>query len=345
MFWVNRTRFVLPTAGAGDPTPAPAAGYELSVVETGDDAFTELVVSWNAEAPPGAGIHVEARARYAPVDDQPEAAVWSTWRTLGHWGAATEGETAPRSAAAPVAEEPAVRVDTDTLRLSAGYEATAFQLRLTLHGGPATPVVRQLAASAVHRGRPPLAAAADAPLGRPVRLAAPARSQMVERPEIAGHICSPTSVAMVLSYYGVDQPTEQVAAGVFDHGARIYGNWPFNVAYAAQHGMRGVVRHFGSMQEVERELQAGRPVIISVAYAAGELPESPLRQTDGHLIVITGVNEAGDFYVNDPAADPRAGQSVEQVYRRENLRRVFLARGGVGYVIAPEPADPTGAAR
>ena len=344
MFWVNRTRFVLPTVGAAEAAPVRAAGYELSVVEAREDAFTELVVSWNADAPPGASIHVEARVRYAREDDQPEAAAWSGWRTLGRWGGAPDAEPPPL-ADAPGADEPAVRVDVDTLRLSDGYEATAFQLRLTLHGGPATPVVRQLAASTVHRGRPPVDAAADAPLGRPVRLEAPARSQMVERPEIAGEICSPTSVAMVLSYYGVEQPTEQVAAGVFDHGARIYGNWPFNVAYAAQHGMRGVVRHFTSMQDLERELQAGRPVIISVAYAAGELPESPLRQTNGHLIVIKGVNEAGDFIVNDPAADPRAGQSVEQVYTRANLRRVFLSRGGVGYVIEPEAADAAGDAR
>jgi hypothetical protein len=162
----------------------------------------------------------------------------------------------------------------------------------------------------------------------------PERSQRVEDPAIAGLICSPTAVGMVLAYYGVDRPTAEVVAGVEDHfGEETYGNWPFNTAYAAGHGLRAVVRHFPTLDAVEAELRAGRPVILSVAWAEGELPEAPIPKSNGHLIVATGVDAAGDFYVNDPAADPRQGQPVARRYGRTNLAQAFR---GIGYVIERE---------
>jgi hypothetical protein len=347
MFWINRSRLVLPQVSAPDGGASPGysaeAGYELAVVDCAAQPFTELVLSWNAETPPDTTIRVEARLHVSAVDDQPEAGGWSAWRGLGHWGAASADETPlPRSGESPAPEDPAVEVAVDTLRVAKGYEATAFQARVTLYGGAASPAVYLLAASTAHRRQPPVSAEADPPLGRPVALPVPARSQLVEREEIAHEICSPTSVSMVLQFYGIDRPTEEVAQGVYDHGAEIYGNWPFNTAYAARHGLQAVVRHFGTLGEVERELHKGHPVIISVAFEPGELPEAPIPRTNGHLIVVTGVDAAGDFLVNDPAAHPHKGQAISRTYGRENLRRVFLGHGGVGYVLEPLPsiADP-----
>jgi Peptidase_C39 like family len=342
MFWTNRSRSVLPQVETPDGTPPgyiPEAGYELAVVDCAADPFTELVLSWNADTPPGTAIRIEARLHYSPVDDQPEAGTWSAWRGLGHWGTTGPAATPlPRSGEAAPPDDPAVKVAIDTLRVGKGYEATAFQARVTLYGGAATPEVYLLAASTVHRRRPPASAEADPPLGRPVALPVPARSQLVEREEIAHDICSPTSVSMVLQFYGIDRPTEEVAQGVYDHGAEIYGNWPFNTAYAARHGLQAVVRHFGTLGEVERELHQGHPVIISVAFEPGELPEAPIPRTNGHLLVVTGVDAAGDFLVNDPAAHPHKGQAITRTYGRENLRRVFLGHGGVGYVLEPLPS-------
>ena len=81
----------------------------------------------------------------------------------------------------------------------------------------------------------------------------PAYSQMTHR----GHFpqwggggqawCSPTSLAMVLGYYGALPPApswvppghpdpwvDATARAVFDHGYDGTGNWAFNTAYAAQ---------------------------------------------------------------------------------------------------------------
>ncbi|HUS14011.1 MAG TPA: C39 family peptidase [Chloroflexia bacterium] len=340
MLWLNNSRFVLPqveaATGPDSPSYLPESGYELAVVDCAGEPFTELVLSWNADTPAGTGLHTEVRVRYGPVDGPPESGTWSDWQPLGHWGReGAEGAHRPHSQLNGADHAAPLKVVIDVLQLDEGVEAAAFQLRLTLYGGAASPEVRLLAVSTAHRGRPTLDAAHDPPLGREIRLSVPARSQRVERPEIAGEICSPTSLSMVLQFYGIDEPTEQVAEAVYDHGAEIYGNWPFNVAYAGSHGLRAVVRHFRGMGEIERELHRGHPVIVSIAFQLGELPESPTQGTRGHLLVVTGVTAAGDFHVNEPDAHPAEGEPVERIYSREGLRRAFLGHSAIGYVIEP----------
>ncbi|MGI8586159.1 MAG: C39 family peptidase [Chloroflexia bacterium] len=339
MFWMTETRFVLPqtlVGGGGAHSYSPEAGFELSVVESGGQPFSELILSWNADTPPGTSIYPEARLRYTEADAPPEASAWSAWASLGRWGSGSHGEQRLPHSHGGEAGAP-VRLEVDTLRLDTGLVADAFQVRLTLSGWSDTPVVRRLTASTRLVGASPPDALADQPLGRAVRLAVPDRSQRAECHEIAGEICSPASIGMVLDYYGIARTTAEIAEAVFDHGAQIYGNWPFNVAYAGSLGLRGVVRHIGSMAEIERELGAGHPPILSIAFGPGELPEAPIPSTDGHLIVVTGVTQSGDFLVNDPAADTRRGEAIERVYSRDHLRAAFLGHGGVAYIIEKEP--------
>lgn len=326
MFW----------SSAADPIPlSPADGGAqqgvLPPVDCRAEPFTALVASWHIVTPPGTvatpAVRVRVGGRFSP------------WYALARWGRGSHPETGdPLPHSLPVTRDgpgPAW-VEIDTLRLKPGQEADAFQLRVTLRGSEAgLPQVHRLAVTTYRPGP----VAVGTPSARPaMRLAVPERSQQVEDPAIAGLICSPTSVGMVLAYYGVDQPTATVAAGVRDqYGEETYGNWPFNTAYAAAHGFQAAVRHFPGLDAVEAELRAGHPIILSVAWKEGDLPEAPIPKTNGHLIVATGVDAQGDFYVNDPAADPRQGQAVARVYSRAGLGRVFK---GIGYVITPvDPAD------
>ena len=339
MLWLDHTRFALPErTPSADPALryVAAAAYELTPVDLSADPFTEAILSWNADTPPGTALRADLRLRYGAAGAAPAAAVWSEWQPMGDWGlGAPASQWLPRSSSGGAV---GLQHEIDVLHLAPGLAADAFAVRLRLQGGAATPTVRRLAVSTIHRGRPLPSAAADPPLGQAVQLAVPVRSQHAAPPDLAPNVCSPTALGMVLEFYGRDQPTVQLAAAVFDHGAAIYGNWAFNVAYAGGQGLRAVVRHFTHLGDVERELQAGHPLVISIAFAAGDLPESPTAGTAGHLLVVTGVTAAGDFCVNDPDANPALGQPVARIYSREGLRRVFLRHGGVAYVIEPESA-------
>ena len=317
---------------ATDPPPAGEKNGRLTwpPVDCRAAPFTRLVASWNATTPAGTVLTPAVRVRVAGR--------WSPWYVLAHWGSGAHpdsGDPLPRSL--PVEREgpgPAW-VDIDTLRLKDDQEADAFQMRVWLraHAG-ARPRLHLLAVTTYRAGRPGVGRAQT---GGAFRLPVPERSQRVEAPDIAGLICSPTCVGMVLAYYGIDQATSAIVAGVRDaYGEETYGNWPFNTAYAATHGLRATVRHFPSLDAVEAALRAGRPVILSVAWEPGDLPEAPIPRSSGHLIVATGVDAQGAFYVNDPAADPRQDQPVARRYPRAHLARAFR---GIGYVIEPPPVN------
>jgi hypothetical protein len=174
-------------------------------------------------------------------------------------------------------------------------------------------------------------------------LGVPERSQMIY-PDGGEVWCSPTSVSMVLAYWGqqtgrgdLNQTVPFTAARTNDWIYRGNGNWPFNTAYAASFGLKGYVSRFLSLSQVEPWIEQGLPVIASVAWRPGELAGAPISQTDGHLLVIRGFDGAGNVIVNDPAADPRIGQHTRIVYNRAQFERVWLnGSGGMVYLIYPK---------
>jgi hypothetical protein len=166
--------------------------------------------------------------------------------------------------------------------------------------------------------------------------------------------CSPTSLAMVLGYYGA-LPSRAETAWVGDHDARVVdhlarmtydygyrgtGNWPFNTAYAATRVEQAFVTRFASLREVERLVAAGIPVITSITFGSGQLRNAPIGSTNGHLLVVVGFTAGGDVVVNDPAADPAQGEKVRRTYDRGQFEDAWLKRGtsaggsgGIGYVV------------
>ena len=95
-----------------------------------------------------------------------------------------------------------------------------------------------------------------------------------------------------------------------------------------------------TLGQVERWIEAGVPVVASLAWAPGELRNAAVPRTDGHLLVIVGFTPDGDVVVNDPAADPRLGLSVRRVYPRGAMERLWLTHsGGTVYLIYPESVD------
>lgn len=283
-------------------------------------AFDRLVPSLNAAAlPPGATVRVRLRALVGEA--------WTPWAPLGVYGS---GEGLPRSEVGP--DPTVIEVQTDTVCLPRAATRAGVRLELTRAADGAGPVVRRFAVVAWRNGG--VDPAVTQPSGQACELDVPERSQAVEDPAIASRICSPTSLSMVLARWGHVLPTAEVARGVYDHAANIYGNWSFNVAFAAGLGLEATVARFASFAPLEDELAAGRPVVISHRYGAGEVQGAAVSRTDGHLIVVRGVTPGGDLIVNDPAADPRDGEAIRRVYRRADLRRSWLKNaGGVCYLV------------
>ena len=162
------------------------------------------------------------------------------------------------------------------------------------------------------------------------RLPVPARSQMVEPAEIARRICSPTSVAMVLDYWGAGPALGPLAAEIFHAGLDSYGVWPAAIRAAGRRGVAGYLLRFPDWASAAWCLERKLPVIASLRYAEGELTGAAIAETAGHLVVFTGA-EADDVLVNDPAAATAA--EVPRRYRLAEIRRVWLDRAGVGYVL------------
>ncbi|MDB5027045.1 MAG: peptidase, partial [Candidatus Eremiobacteraeota bacterium] len=107
------------------------------------------------------------------------------------------------------------------------------------------------------------------------------------------------------------------------------GNWAFSAAFAGARGLRGAVAYVRGIDHVASFVEAGLPVAISVGWRAGELPGAPIEHSDGHLLVVRGVDRSY-VAVNDPAHP-----WVATRYPRAALDLAFRAHGGVAYLIAP----------
>jgi hypothetical protein len=243
---------------------------------------------------------------------------WSPWVSTVTLGGA-DFEPLP-SAAGPLT------ADIDELMTTRPLEAV--RLRVRCRGAVPETWLASLSAA------PDACADLGAPPGAGTMVSVPALSQVGEDPAIALRICSPTSVAMVLRYWGRPATAAAVAADVFHADTDRYGIWPAAIRAAAARGVAGYLLRFPDWTAAAWCLSRRIPIIASVKYAEGELRGAPIAATTGHLIVLTGY-EDGVVLANDPAA-PTA-DTVPRRYRRDDLTRAWLERRGIGYVLF----DPT----
>ncbi len=289
--------------------------------------FNEALLSWNVHVPAGAAIGAELRVGRSADN------FWSEWLHIGEWGAWPEAW--PR-----VTQFDGGKVDIDYFRSAERYDRVQYRLRAAgkAQSGPLR-IERVALCVSDTSGMPDAFRRKTSRRDPPERakfvrrLPVPFRSQKTERPELAGRICSPTSVAMVLAYRGVEQPTGKVAQTCYDARHDIYGNWTRAVQGAYALGVPGYLARFADWTDVEHSIADGQPLIISIRVPkVGDLRNAPYPTTDGHLIVLCGFDEDGNALVNDPAVStPQLGQLV---YRREDLQNVWMREtGGLAYVL------------
>jgi hypothetical protein len=308
--------------------------------------FDHAIASWVATTPPGSWLEAHLRVLL-------ETGVWTRWYALPIWASGTQSvrrhSIDGQGGAATVA--------TDTLMLLRGRVATAYQLAVTLFtAGAASPSLRRLSL-ALSRTVPdalsrtvldaPGPASASSAWGHDVPV--PARSDMLAQYRGSAYggggdvWCSPASTAMILAYWAqvlgradLEESVPQAAGGTYDWTYQGTGNWPFNVAHAASFsGLDGFVVRFPALAALEPWIVARVPVALSIAYAPGALPGTPLPASAGHLLVLRGFDRAGNPIVNDPAGPTDA--TVYRIYPRTALERAWLSgSGGTTYVIYPQ---------
>jgi hypothetical protein len=279
--------------------------------------FDRTVLSWNGE-----GIwRLEVRLR---IDG-----AMTPYYVLG------ELDGARQSSAVAAQEGDAqskVHVDLDTLRLADGKTATAFQVRATGEGD-----LWMLAVAHYRRDdrqytdKPALPSVWGTTLDVPSR----AQKDVEEETHIGGRVCSPTSVSMALEFHGSTYRTIDVCRAVIDGSSKVYGNWPCNTGAAARllPGAWAAVVKMAGFDELEREIAAGRPVVLSHRWEQADLSNPPIPRSSGHLILVVGFTEDGDVIVNDPAA-PAA--EVRRVYRRSELFHTWQELSqGIVYLVHP----------
>jgi hypothetical protein len=250
------------------------------------------------------------------------AGAWSSWI-----GTVTLGDDvfAPIAAAAG-----ALNADIDEVVAASPIDSVRLRVRV---GGPGRDAIFDapwLVSLSVWDGT--LDAASATP--ERVRLVVPPRTQMTAPEPIRLRICSPASVAMTLAFFGREVATLALADEVLHAPTDRYGVWPAATKAGGAHGVPGYLLRFPSWDAAAWCLARGLPIVASVRFNTGELTGSPIAETTGHLIVITGL-DGDDVFVNDPAAPSE--HDVARCYRQDEMTRAWLDGSGVGYVFLRPP--------
>jgi hypothetical protein len=303
-----------------------------------------VIASWNATTTPGTWLQLHVRVKLEGG--------WSAWYRLPIW--ASDKELIKRHSVKVPADATAY-VDTDTFMLRNQKTTSTYQLSVTLFSATATgsPLLRLIAAIASKDMKEYPSAPSDKRAWGTVLPVPPRSQELLEyrKPEYkeyggGGQVwCSPTSTSMILEYYAqklgrsdLNKTVPDTAIGCFDWVYQGTGNWPFNTAHAATLGLAGYVTRLYSFTEAEPYLEAGMPLVISIAFKAGELPGAPINATSGHLIVVRGFGENGDVLVNDPAAPDDS--TVSRRYGRAALEAAWAHSHRTVYVIFPPNLPP-----
>jgi hypothetical protein len=159
-----------------------------------------------------------------------------------------------------------------------------------------------------------------------------------------GRLPGPASYAWVDRQYA-DRWVNQVARLTYDYRYRGTGNWPFNTAVGAGRVGDAFVTRLADLQQAERFLRAGIPLIVSIRFSRGELTGAPISASAGHLLVLSGLTADGNPIVMDPAAP--SDSTVRRTYDRAQFERAWLrGSGGMAYVLRdsahPLPPRPAG---
>ena len=290
--------------------------YTSPIIST--ENFNQLVASWNANTPEKTKIEVLVQVR---INED-----WSRWFSYGNWS------TNKDSGSLRGQSDKFAKLSIDTLDVLNEEYANALRYRVILKREDEdieTASIKSISMALKTEKRDIPVLSGD--INYLVELDVPERSQM-HIPNIGNRICSPTSVSMVLEYYGYNMETEAVAAGVLDRAIDIYGNWSYNASFAGLEGLSSYVARYNSSDQIKKKISEGIPVVASIrTKSEGTLVGAPQTYPSGHLIVVRGFLEKdGEEYVivNDPASP-----EIENITREYKLSDFETAWSNIVYII------------
>lgn len=293
--------------------------YLSPIINT--NKFKDLVASWNVDTPKDTEIELSIKVK---VEDE-----WSMWLSYGKWSS-SDSRGSVKSQKDAIAN-----MSIDTLEILGDKNAEAFQYSIVLtreNSDIESPRIRSIFTTLklCDETVPVLGDNKD----WLVELDVPERSQMIV-PEIGNVICSPTSLSMVMEYYGNNLKTEEVADKVLDSTGNIYGNWSYNVSYAGSQGFTSYVARFTSINEIKDKIANGIPVIASIKTKSEDvLKGAPQAYPSGHLLVVRGftIKDGKEYIiVNDPAAPDNS--TVRREYEVSGFEKAWSK---IVYILTPE---------
>lgn len=159
------------------------------------------------------------------------------------------------------------------------------------------------------------------------KLNVPYRSQLAVNSKFAYAVCCPTSIAMVLEYYGINYPTEKVCETAFDEEYRLWGSWWRASQTFSKFGLRSYVTQLRDFDEIKQYIAKDIPIVISIKAFTGELSSSPYQESPGHILVIIGLDEDEKVWVNDPYNIDNHNGSRK--WTKKEIEDVLIKKGGV----------------
>jgi len=309
------------------------AGSLTIPVVAGNFPFNEAIPSWNGWVGKDSGFRVWMNPLL--VDRSP-----TSWFDAGTWGRVSDELTTR------IIQLNCGIYNIDTLQLSTLAQGVSirFDLVRASPGVPSPKIYMFTLSYTNSTGNQQLArqfAPPRRPLSQSAKLNVPFRSQVVARDAWIGRICSPASITMALANFGIERDTQSMAGMLYDSPSDAFGVWHRSIQGASQEGVRGYITRYRNWSDVADAISRGYVVCASIRFQAGEVDDPMLKVgrrkkgTEGHLILITGVNADGTVTVHDTASKD---YGVNSVWRQEELAKAWFDKGGVAYVLTgPRP--------
>jgi hypothetical protein len=308
----------------------PTSGSYTSLPFVSPFSMSEILPTWNVDRPTSTGFAV-----YFQVSEDSRS--WSEWLFLGR-----DGYT-PKSLKKLVHTTGAV-VDVDFMQLTKPFQYFKWRIDLFTQIPNTSPLLRRFAvcygnSSGDEEIFKKFSVEKPAPRGWARKLEMPYYSQLTPEKDITEvmhySICCPTSVRMVLGYYGIQRSEKEVCDLCLDPEYEIWGGWPRSAQTLYSFGFRAYVTQIRSFEEIKSYIARGIPLIISIRAKKGELQSAPYPEVEAHVLVISGLTEDGHVWVEDPYNTD--GKKGPRLWTRTEIEKTLIGTGGV-VVIAESPS-------